>query len=131
MKNIIDHLSVGVGDLEEAARFYDPVLGTIGVRRLAANHAFVAYGVDAPQFLAMSPYDKRPATWGNGAHVSFAAESREAVDAFHRVALSLGGMCEGAPGERRGFPGDPGAYMAYVRDPFGNKLEVVHNGFSA
>lgn len=131
MKNFIDHLSVGVSSLESAQKFFDPVMQTIGVNRLAANAAFVAYGKDAPQFLAMLPYDKREATSGNGVHISFHAKSREEVDAFHKTALMLGGQCEGAPGERRGFPGDPQAYMAYVRDPFGNKLEVISSGFAA
>ncbi|HNR75724.1 MAG TPA: VOC family protein [Parvularculaceae bacterium] len=131
MLNFIDHLSVGVADLSAARVFYDAVLETIGVKRLAANDAFIAYGKDAPQFLAMLPYDKRDATAGNGVHVSFHAASREEVDAFHKKAVSLGGTCAGAPGTRPGFPGDPEAYMAFVRDPFGNKLEAISSGFAA
>jgi catechol 2,3-dioxygenase-like lactoylglutathione lyase family enzyme len=131
MQNFIDHLSVGVNDLEKAQQFYDPVMLTIGVKRLAANSIFVAYGKDAPQFLAMLPHDKRAATVGNGVHISFHAKSREEVDAFHKTALNLGGACEGAAGTRPGFPGDPEAYMAFVRDPFGNKLEVIASGFAA
>lgn len=131
MKNFIDHLSVGVSDLAAAGRFYDAVLETIGVKRLAANDAFVAYGKDAPQFLAMLPNDKRPATWGNGLHICFVADSRAAVDAFHQTGVEMGGMCEGKPGTRPGFPSNPEAYMAFVRDPFGNKLEAIHLGFDA
>ena len=130
MQNILDHLSIGVADLKDAQRFYDPVLATIGVNRLAVTDGFIAYGVDGPQFLAMLPYDKKAASAGNGVHVSFAARTRRDVDEFHRVALALGGQCEGAPGTRPGFPGDPEAYMAFVRDPFGNKLEAITNGFA-
>lgn len=131
MQNFIDHLSVGVSNLDDAREFFDPVLKTIGVNRLAANSAFVGYGKDAPQFLAMLPYDKREATAGNGVHISFHAKTRGDVDAFHETALLLGGKCEGAPGTRPGFPGDPEAYMAFVRDPFGNKLEAIASGFAA
>lgn len=130
MQNMIDHLSVGVANLADAQRFFDPVLATIGVKRLAATDGFIAYGKDAPQFLAMLPYDKKAASAGNGVHVSFAANTRREVDDFHKAALAQGGKCEGAPGVRPGFPGDPKAYMAFVRDPFGNKLEAIANGFA-
>lgn len=131
MKNFIDHLSVGVSNLDEARRFFDPVMRAIGVARLAENAAFLAYGKDAPQFLAMLPYDKAPASAGNGVHIAFHVETPAAVDAFHKAALAQGGVCAGAPGTRAGFPGDPEAYMAFVRDPFGNKLEAIAQGFAA
>ena len=131
MQNNIDHISIGVTSLEDAGRFFDAVLETIGVKRLTANAAFIAYGKDAPQFLTMLPYDGAAASAGNGVHVAFHAQSREDVDAFHKTALTLGGECEGAPGTRAGFPGDPEAYMAFVRDPFGNKLEAIASGFAA
>jgi catechol 2,3-dioxygenase-like lactoylglutathione lyase family enzyme len=131
MQNFIDHLSIGVSNLDDAQRFFDPVLAIIGIKRIAASDGFIAYGKNAPQFLAMLPHDKRAASAGNGVHISFAANSREEVDAFHKTALALGGECEGAPGTRPGFPGDPDAYMAFVRDPFGNKLEAIANGFAA
>lgn len=57
MQNNIDHISIGVTNLTDAGRFFDTVLETIGVKRLAANDAFIAYGKDAPQFLAMLPYN--------------------------------------------------------------------------
>ena len=130
MQNIIDHLSVGVSNLEDAQRFFDPVLSAIGLDRLAVTDRFVAYGVNGPQFIAILPLDKGAATAGNGVHVALVAGSREEVDAFHKEALAAGGECAGAPGEREGFPGDPRAYMAFIRDPFGNKLEAIANGFA-
>lgn len=131
MQNNIDHISIGVTNLTDAGRFFDTVLETIGVKRLAANDAFIAYGKDAPQFLAMLPYNGAASSAGNGVHIAFHAQSRDDVDAFHKTALALGGKCEGAPGTRPGFPGDPEAYMAFVRDPFGNKLEAIASGFAA
>lgn len=130
MQNLIDHLSVGVQNLDDAQRFYDRTLAAIGIKRLAATDTFIAYGKDAPQFLVMLPYDGRASSAGNGVHISFVAVTREEVDSFHKTALALGGECAGSPGTRPGFPGDPDAYMAFVRDPFGNKLEAIANGFS-
>ncbi|GJL91328.1 VOC family protein [Hyphococcus sp.] len=127
---IIDHLSVGVPSIAEAAKFYDGLLATIGARNLAQNDAFAAYGDTSPMFLVMLPFDKQAQTAGNGVHIGFKAPSREAVDAFHAHALKHNGTCEGAPGPREGYP-NMDVYTAYVRDPFGNKLEIIFNGFSA
>ena len=127
---IIDHLSLGVPDLPAGRRFYDSLLESLGYACLAATEAFAAYGDGAIQFLIMTPLDREAASAGNGAHVCFVAPSPEAVDAFHRIALAGGGTDEGAPGPRPGYP-KPGVYTAFVRDPFGNKLEAIHNGFAA
>jgi catechol 2,3-dioxygenase-like lactoylglutathione lyase family enzyme len=126
---VIDHLSVGVPVLQPAIGFYDGLFETIGVKRLATSDAFAAYGVDAPAFLLMPPYDGKAPSAGNGVHIAFGAPSKDAVDAFHQHAVNNGGACEGAPGPRDGYPMD--VYTAYVRDPFGNKLEVIFNGFGA
>lgn len=128
--NIIDHLSVGVPDIGKAQEFYDGVMGTLGSNCLAATEGFAAYGVDAVQFLVMLPENGAVASSGNGTHICFAASSREAVDAFHAAALKAGGTCEGEPGARPGYP-LPNVYTTFVRDPFGNKLEAIHGGFSA
>lgn len=126
---IIDHLSVGVASIAQATAFYDRALAPLGVRRLAASEGFAAYGREAVKFLAMTPADGRPYTAGNGVHIAFAAPSQDAVRAFHAAAIEAGGRDEGAPGPRPAYP-KPGVFAAFVRDPFGNKLEVIHNGFS-
>ena len=128
--NIIDHLSVGVSDIEKACRFYDPVLETLDCPRLATSEAFAAYGRDAVQFLIMQPHNGAGNSAGNGTHICFVAPSREAVDAFHAAAMGEGGFDAGAPGPRPGYP-KAEIYTAFVRDPFGNKLEAIHNGFAA
>ena len=127
--NIIDHLSVGVDDLAKAKSFYTPVMNSIGVGLLADTEQFLAYGKDTAQFIAMPPYDKKSATSGNGTHICFAAAGQQEVRDFHKAALDAGGVCEGAPGPRPEYPTE-NAYAAFVRDPFGNKLEVIHGGFS-
>ena len=77
-----------------------------------------------PQFCVQLPWGGLPATWGNGVQVSFAAPSREAVDAAWHAALAHGGTDEGAPGLRERYA--PDFYGAYCRDPEGNKLCFVH-----
>lgn len=76
-----------------------------------------------PYLYLYKPFDGRPATWGNGTHVAFQAESREVVDEFYAQALAHGGTDEGAPGLREHY--GPNYYAAYVRDPDGNKLQAV------
>lgn len=128
--NIVDHISLGVPSVEEARRFYDPVLATLGLRCLAANEAFAAYGGDTVQFLVMVPTDGQPFTRGNGTHVAFRADEVVKVDQFHEAATESGGTCAGEPGPRPDYPA-ANVYAAFVRDPFGHKLEAIHNGFAA
>ena len=128
--SIIDHLSVGVPDIEAACAFYDGLLKTLGVRRLATSGGFAAYGTDAVQFLAMTPENGGTYTPGNGTHICFAAPSQDAVRAFHAFAVEHGGADDGAPGSRPAYPA-PNVFTTFVRDPFGNKLEAIHNGFAA
>ena len=126
---IIDHLSVGVPALEQGTQFYDGLLNTVGIKKLAQTDGFAAYGVNTPTFLIMLPHNGDAPTHGNGVHIAFVAPNVEAVNAFYKFALDNGGVCEGAPGPRDGYPME--VHTAFVRDPFGNKLEVIFNGFNA
>lgn len=126
--SIIDHLSVGVPDVPSAKSFYDPVMKTLACEPLAETAGFIAYGKSKIQFLVMVPENGEPSTAGNGTHISFMAPDSAAVDAFHRISMERGGICEGVPGPREAYP-MPGVYAAYVRDPFGNKLEAIAGGF--
>lgn len=127
--NIIDHLSLGVPSIERACQFYNGLMETLDCSLLAATDGFAAYGNGAVQFLVMTPANGESATAGNGTHICFVAPSREAVDSFHQFAKDNGGACEGAPGPRPEYP-KPDVYTTFVRDPFGNKLEAIHNGFA-
>ena len=127
--NIIDHLSVGVPDINQATDFYDRVMQALGSQRLATTDGFAVYGQDRPQFLVMTPENGAGFSAGNGTHICFVAASPDAVTAFHTAAMAAGGSCAGAPGPRPGYP-KPDVFTAFVRDPFGNKLEAIHNGFA-
>ncbi|MEM9262855.1 MAG: VOC family protein [Pseudomonadota bacterium] len=118
-------VSVGTDDLERSIAFYDAVLAVLGVVRVTRVDTEAGYGPPGqdPLFFVNLPYNKEPATFGNGVQVTFAAQDRDAVDRFHAKVLELGGSDEGAPGERsysRGY------YGAYCRDAYGNKLHVAH-----
>jgi len=126
---LVDHLSLGVDNVEDVREFYDRVLGTIGVSCLASGDGFAAYGHDRIEFLLLTPFDGGKASVGNGTHIGFVAPDRETVDAFHAEALRAGGSDDGLPGPRDAYP-MPNVYTAYIRDPLGNKLEIIHNGFS-
>lgn len=119
------HITLGTNDADRAAHFYDEVLGLLGFERLPKPPGKPpAYEKDgSPTLYLYPPEDGRPATWGNGSHIAFTAESRETVHAFHEAALRLGGSSEGEPGPRPHY--GPNYYAAYVRDPDGNKLQAV------
>jgi catechol 2,3-dioxygenase-like lactoylglutathione lyase family enzyme len=119
---VFTHVTVGTNDLETARQFYDSVLGTIGLKRLAdLGDGGSIWGEADPEFFVLKPANGQPATIGNGGTVSFRAPNRATVHSFHETARSLGAPDEGAVGPR-GWA--PNAYAGYVRDPDGNKLAV-------
>lgn len=120
---IMNHVSVGVNDLERAAAFYDEVLAVIGARRIMEHPGAIAYGKEFPEFWVQKPADGSPAAVGNGAHFGFFARSKAEVDEFHRTALAAGASDAGAPGPRPEY-GAP-YYGCFALDPEGNKIEAV------
>ncbi len=120
---MIDHVSLGVRDLEAAAAFYDAVLGPLGYTRLETRPATVGFGKKYPELWLNLRSERMPGSDGGGAHVALRASSPAMVDAFHAAALAAGGRSDGAPGPRPHF-GD-GYYAAFIRDPDGNRVEAV------
>lgn len=120
--SIFTHVTVGTNDLAKARTFYDETLGKLGFKRLAdlGDNGSI-WGVDKPSFFVLKPANGQPASVGNGVTVSFEAQSRAQIHAFHDAALGAGGKDEGAAGPRDWAPN---AYAAYARDPDGNKLAV-------
>lgn len=121
-EEMIGYVTLGTNDLPKAVAFYDALLAVIGAQRFMEAEDFVAWAVspDTPGLSVTRPFDGNPATVGNGTMVALIVDSREKVDALHAKALELGGIDEGAPGER----GDTGFYAAYFRDLDGNKLNA-------
>ena len=99
---MLDHVSLGVTDLERSKAFYDAVLKPLGVSRFYDYEGGLGYGTaaDKIQFWIGTPFDAgRPARAGGGTHVAFRAANRKAVDDFHRAALA-----DGAQGRRQARP---------------------------
>jgi catechol 2,3-dioxygenase-like lactoylglutathione lyase family enzyme len=120
---VIDHVSLGVADLDRAARFYDAVLGAIGFAKLEVRPATVGFGKRYPEFWLNHRPAMAAVPGDTGVHVCVRAPNSEAVDAFHAAALAAGGSCDGAPGVR---PHRTDAYYAaFVRDLDGNRIEAV------
>jgi len=122
---MIGYVTIGTNDLPRAAKFYDALLGEVGAKRMMETEQFIAWSVQpgAPGLGVAKPFDKKPATIGNGVMVALEASSAAQVDALHRKAMQLGAKDEGAPGPR----GD-GFYAGYFRDLDGNKLNFFHMG---
>jgi catechol 2,3-dioxygenase-like lactoylglutathione lyase family enzyme len=121
---MLHHVSVGVADVERAAKFYDAVLGALGYKRVMEYMPYaLAYGETAPSFWVQLPHNQKSASVGNGAHVGFSARSKDAVHKFHEAALAHGGSDDGGPGPRPDY--GPEYYGAFVIDLDGNKIEAT------
>ena len=123
-KSILSHVSIGTNDFDRAAAFYDKVMPALGCRRIEEHPGAVAYGKEFPEFWVQVPVNGHPATIGNGIHISFLADSAEAVNAFHAAALEAGAANEGEPGRRPHY--GPAYYGCFVRDPDGHKIEAMY-----
>jgi catechol 2,3-dioxygenase-like lactoylglutathione lyase family enzyme len=121
---MIDHVSVAVSDLDASTRFYEAVLGTLGMRALERRPATVGFGKSYPEFWINLRADVPRVREASGAHICFRARTPEIVDAFHAAALSAGGKSTGAPGLRPQH--GEGYYAAFVTDPDGNCVEAVN-----
>lgn len=123
---MILYLTLGTNDLPRARAFYDPVLARLGVVPVQEDVNEIAYrraDGQGPHLWLLTPYDRQPATRGNGTMLALTAATRADVRAFHAAALAHGGTDEGAPGLRY----SEHFYSCYVRDPDGNKLSAVCN----
>lgn len=125
----IDHVSVGVTNVERAKGFYDAALAPLGMApvmpvEIGGQLVGVGYGQQGkPSFWIQLPINGKAASMGNGVHIAFTAQTRAAVDAFFLAALEQGGIEDGRPGLRTEY--NPNYYAAFVRDPDGNKIEAV------
>ena len=122
---MFSHVMVGAADLEKSKKFYDAVLGTLGVEPGAANGTRYFYRTKTGMFAITKPINGAAASGANGGTVGFAATDTKAVDAFHAAGVANGGTtCEDPPGVRDGAAGK--LYLAYLRDPSGNKICAMH-----
>ncbi|UGY13575.1 VOC family protein [Bradyrhizobium septentrionale] len=120
---MIDHVSVGVRDLERAAQFYEPTLAALSLTRLVTRPATIGFGKAYPEFWINLRATMAQVAHESGSHICLRAKTTAEVDAFHAAALASGGLSDGAPGLR---PHDRVRYYAaFVLDPDGNRIEAV------
>lgn len=119
---MFNHVMVGANDLEASRKFYDATLGVLGVAPGVINRdTRYFYRTPGGAFSFTLPLDGKPATPANGGTIGFVAKSVDQVNAFHAAGVANGGTtCEDLPGWRDGPAGR--MYLAYLRDPIGNKL---------
>jgi catechol 2,3-dioxygenase-like lactoylglutathione lyase family enzyme len=116
---MIAYSTLGTNDMDRSIKFYDAVFGALGGARELTTANWTRYGRagERAKVCLATPFNRERATFGNGTMLAFETKDHAAVDAFHAAALAHGGTDEGAPGLREGTH-----YVAYARDPDGNKL---------
>jgi hypothetical protein len=130
---MLSYLFIGANDVELSAQFYDAILSPLGYEK---DQSEGQYCFSLPETSDKSngpgsihiarPFDGRPATVGNGMMPALRANSKPQVDEIHAAGLINGGTDEGKPGIREAYTDD--FYVAYLRDPVGNKIAVFFKG---
>ena len=119
---MFSHVMVGSNDVERSRRFYDALLEKPAHQD---DKGRLAYRNKGSVFMVTKPIDGQPAHHANGGTIGFNFDSSEEVDAWHKRGLEAGGTaCEDPPGYRENAFGK--LYLAYLRDPDGNKICVLH-----
>lgn len=123
---MFSHVMLGADDVAESKKFYDAVMEVLGHRPGVMDEKGRCFYYEKTGVFSLSkPIDGQPASCGNGSTLGFAASSPEMVDAWHAAGLENGGKAiEDPPGIREG--GGKKLYLAYLRDPSGNKVCALH-----
>lgn len=119
---MFSHVMVGVNDLDRAKAFYDAVFGALGVAPGFVDRHRVFWRSPTGTFGASLPIDGKAATIGNGSTVGFQCASAAQADAWHAAGVAAGGTSIEDPPGWRELPAGGRMYLAYLRDPDGNKL---------
>ncbi len=122
---MFSHVMIGTNDLDRAKMFYDALLGALDVRPARVDRHRIFYSTKTGTFSVSKPINGQPATAANGGTIGFAASSPAQADAWHAAGIAHGATtCEDPPGWRESPAGK--FYLAYLRDPDGNKLCAMH-----
>ena len=123
---MFSHMMVGSNDTDRSRRFYDALFAAVGGKPgRQDDKGRLAYVHNGGIFMVTPPIDGQPATNGNGSTIGFAMENPEQVHAWQEAGVAAGGKAiEDPPGVRQGSFGP--LYLAYLRDPDGNKLCALH-----
>ena len=123
---MFSHMMVGSNDIERSKKFYDALFVALGGKPgIVDPKGRLVYVHDGAVFLVTKPIDGKPATHANGGTIGFKVSGPEQANAWHAAGVANGGTAvEDPPGVRSG--GAAPLYLAYLRDPDGNKLCVLH-----
>ena len=118
---MFSHVMIGSNDIERSKKFYDAILGTLGVKPGFVDGQRVFWRTKEGTFGISKPIDGNSATFANGGTIGFACQTTEEADAWHAAGIANGGTAiENPPGIRKGATME--LYLAYLRDPDGNKI---------
>jgi catechol 2,3-dioxygenase-like lactoylglutathione lyase family enzyme len=119
---MFSHVMVGAKNIDASRAFYDALFAALGAKPgFSDDKGRIIYMHDGAFFMITTPIDGQPACHANGGTIGFAMASPEQIDAWHAAGVAAGGTtCEDPPGVREGSHGK--LYLAYLRDPAGNKL---------
>lgn len=123
---MFSHVMLGVNDLGQSKKFYDAILAVLGYQPgVLDDRGRCFYFAEGSVFAITLPINGEPASHGNGSTIGFNVASPDLVNKWHAVGLNNGGsVCEDPPGERDGDSNK--LYLAYLRDPSGNKICALH-----
>lgn len=122
---MFSHVMVGSNDIAKAKQFYDATFAALGLETGNQTGDRLSYNSPNGSYMVSKPIDGQPATHANGGTIGFKAESPEQAKAWHDAGVANGGTtCEDPPGIRE--MGSYKIYLAYLRDPDGNKLCAMH-----
>ena len=123
---MFSHIMLGANDIEASKKFYDAILGVLGYNPGVIDPKGRCFYYDRSGVFSLSvPIDGEPASCGNGSTIGFRADTPELADKWHEAGLANGGTAiEDPPGVREG--GGQKMYLAYLRDPAGNKICALH-----
>ena len=120
---MFSHITIGSNDIARSKKFYDAVIGALGGKPVEPDaKGRLMYAHRGGRLLITKPLDGNPATGANGGTIGFLCENQTEADAWHTAGITNGGISvEDPPGVRGGT-----IYLAYMRDPDGNKLCALH-----
>lgn len=125
---MFSHIMIGANDIAASKKFYDAILGALGYAPGKIDeHGRCFYMTSSGIFALTKPINGEAATYANGGTIGFTASSPEQADAWYAAGVANGGVgCEDAAGVRHSSFGP--LYLAYLRDPTGNKICAMHRG---
>jgi catechol 2,3-dioxygenase-like lactoylglutathione lyase family enzyme len=123
---MFSHIMVGSTDIDRSKKFYDALFVAMGGKPGVVDaRGRIAYTHNGARFMVTKPIDGKPATAANGGTIGFTMSDAKQAEAWHTAGVANGGTSiEDPPGVRQGAAGQ--VYLAYLRDPDGNKLCALH-----